>query len=71
MAPKLDDIWYTRPKAQRTPSIHSTTSSQFSGYTASSGGIPDGLQLKLVLDGRTCPPCSVRDFSVNALYRPL
>jgi hypothetical protein len=65
MAPKLEDLWYTRPKPGRTPSIHSTNSSQFSGRTSSSAGIPDGLQLQLVLDGRTCPPCSARDFDVS------
>lgn len=65
MAPKFDDIWYSKPKAQRSPSIRSTSSSQFSGRTGSSAGIPDGLQLQLIMDGRTCPPCSVRDFNVT------
>lgn len=63
--PKLDDLWYTRPKGERTPSIHSNNSSQISGRSSSSAGIPDGLQLQLVLNGQTCPPCSVRDFNVR------
>ena len=69
MAPKFEDIWYTRPKPTRTPSIRSTNSSQYSNTTNSSGGIPEGLQLRLVLDGRTCPPCSVRDFNVHLFLR--
>lgn len=71
MTPKLDDIWYTRPKAERSGSIDSENSSQYSGKSGSSNGIPDGLQLRLVLDGRTCPPCSVRDFNVRLLYSHL
>lgn len=64
MAPKLEDIWYTRPKAVREQSITSISSSQYSGRSGSSSGVPEGLQLQLVLDGRTCPPCSIRDFNV-------
>src|SRR5271169_4870410 len=67
MAPKFEDIWYTRPKLRKSPSIRSANSSQYSGLSSNSG-IPDGLQLQLVLDGRTCPPCSVRDFNVLFPY---
>jgi hypothetical protein len=61
MAPRL---WYNRPKAVRKQSITSIGSSHYSGGSGSSAGIPEGLQLQLVLDGRTCPPCSIRDFNV-------
>lgn len=63
MVPNFEDIWYTRPIA---PSIHSVNS-QSSGTRSPGNGIPEGLQLKLILGGHTCPPCSVRDFKVQYL----
>ncbi|KAI0423090.1 hypothetical protein F5X98DRAFT_360187 [Xylaria grammica] len=39
-----------------------------SGYSGTSPGIPDALTFDRILNGGTCPPCTVRDFMNYLIY---
>ncbi|KAI1463695.1 uncharacterized protein F4812DRAFT_238296 [Daldinia caldariorum] len=39
-----------------------------SGQTGSSSGIPDVLAFDKIMDGGTCPPCTIRDFINYLMY---
>ncbi|KAI1261650.1 hypothetical protein F5Y18DRAFT_196410 [Xylariaceae sp. FL1019] len=45
-----------------------STSSLKSGQSGSSTGIPDALAFDKIINGGTCPPCTVRDFMNYLIY---
>ncbi|OIW31375.1 hypothetical protein CONLIGDRAFT_643355 [Coniochaeta ligniaria NRRL 30616] len=72
----LVPLTYRRPSHARAPSNSSQSSlggekgdvSLRSGRSCSSAGIPPALSFDKIMEGGTCPPCTIRDFMNYLMY---
>lgn len=72
----LLSLTYRRPQFVEDASLQDSASSigdrtdgsVHSGYSARSAGIPDSLAFDKIINGGTCPPCTVRDFMNYLIY---
>ncbi|KAI1460082.1 hypothetical protein F4805DRAFT_14770 [Annulohypoxylon moriforme] len=63
----VDKEQFTRTKTFFSESEKSNASLK-SGYSGSSPSIPDALTFDRIINGGTCPPCTVRDFMNYLIY---
>ncbi|XDG07398.1 hypothetical protein ABKA04_007013 [Annulohypoxylon sp. FPYF3050] len=63
----VDKEQFKRSNASLSENEKSSTSLK-SGYSGSSSGIPDALTFDRIINGGTCPPCTIRDFMNYLIY---